>query len=136
MDIRSDGVKRILAVAAVVLLASGVLADAGKGKRYYMKNFKQKFNNLSGADFVQLHTQAEWEALFADGAKGFIAEFSRKYPKQAAYLSDPKLGEKLRHLGDFAVTYASDSGQLPSCGEAPTESIDLEAKESSSAGYF
>lgn len=127
--------KKIVIAVMTLLLAATVTADVNKGKRYYMKNFKQKFK-LSGLEFVQLHTQAEWEALFADNARGFIAEFSAKYPKHAKYLSDPKTGDKLQHLGDFAAAYASDTGRIPSCGDEPVQPVDLEAKESSSANFF
>lgn len=135
MDIGGGKVKKIAVLMMTFLLVLPVAADVNKGKRYYMKNFKQKFK-LSGLEFVQLHTQAEWEALFADDAHGFIAEFSQKYPKHAKYLSNPKLSEKLQDLGDFAVTYASDSGKIPSCGDETVSPVDLEAKESSSANYF
>ena len=73
----------------VFFMASSVTADVNKGKRYYMKNFKQKFK-MNGLDFVQLHTQAEWRALFEDEGKGFIIEFSKKYPKQEKYLNNQK----------------------------------------------
>ena len=118
-------------------LASSAGADINKGKRYYMKNFKQKFK-MNGLDFVQLHTQAEWRALFKDEGRGFIIEFSKKYPKREKYLNDPKTWKKLQHVGDFAIEYASDSGNTPSCGDvkAVEKPMDLEAKDSSSAGFF
>ncbi len=127
--------KKTFALIIMLILVTTVMADASKGKRYYMKNLKQKFK-MSGLEFVQLHTQAEWEALFADDAHGFITEFSQKYPKQEKYLSNPKLSEKLQDLGDFAITYASDSGKIPSCGDETAPPVDLEAKESSNANYF
>ena len=121
----------------VFFMASGVMADVNKGKRYYMKNFKQKFK-MNGLEFVELHTQAEWEALFEDRGRGFIAEFSKKHPKQEKFLNDPKLWKKLQHVRDFAIEYASDSGNTPSCGgdEAVEKPIDLEVKDSSSANFF
>lgn len=126
-----------LLFAAVLMIASTLIADVNKGKRYYMKEFKQKFK-MDGLDFVQLHTQAEWEALFKDDARGFIAEFSEKYPKYKPFLHNPKLQKKLRHVGDFAIEYASDSGKIPSCGDdgATEQPIDLEAPDSSSATFF
>ena len=129
--------KKLLLIVTIFFFASSLMADVNKGKRYYMKNFKQKFK-MNGLDFVQLHTQAEWRALFADEGKGFIIEFSKKYPKQEKYLNNPKTWQKLQHVGDFAIEYASDSGKIPSCGNpVPTEEvIDLEVKDSSSAGFF
>lgn len=122
---------------SLLFLVTNVMADVNKGKRYYMKNFKQKFK-MNGLDFVELHTQAEWQALFKDEGRGFIVEFSKKYPKQEKFLNNPKTWKKLQHVGDFAIEYASDSGNTPSCGdvEAVEKPIDLETKESSSAGFF
>lgn len=121
----------------LLFLASDMVADVNKGKRYYMKSFKQKFK-MDGLDFVQLHTQAEWQALFEDEGRGFIAEFSKKYPKHERFLNDPKLWNKLQHVRDFAIEYASDSGKIPSCGDddASQKPIDLEVQESSSASFF
>lgn len=118
-------------------MASSVTADVDKGKRHYMKSFKQKFK-MNGLEFVELHTQAEWEALFEDRGRGFIVEFSKKYPKQEKFLNDPKLWKKLQHVRDFAIEYASDSGNTPSCGsdEAVEKPMDLEVKDSSSAKFF
>ena len=137
MDIRKVTMKKLLLMVMVFFLASSVMADVNKGKRYYMKNFKQKFK-MNGLDFVQLHTQAEWQALFEDEGRGFIVEFSKKYPKQESYLNDPKLWKKLQHVRDFAIEYASDSGNTPSCGNEKVveKPIDLEAKDSSSANFF
>ena len=121
----------------ILVMATSVTADVNKGKRYYMKNFKQKFK-MNGLDFVELHTQAEWRALFKDEGKGFIIAFSKKYPKHEKYLNNPKTWKKLQHVGDFAIEYASDSGNTPSCSdnEAVEKPIDLEAQDSSSAGFF
>lgn len=129
--------KKLVILMTLLFIASSAMADVNKGKRYYMKNFKQKFK-MNGLDFVQLHTQAEWELLFEDEGRGFIVEFSEKYPKQERFLNDPKLWKKLQHVRDFAIEYASDSGNVPSCGDdEPVEKpIDLEAKDSSSAGFF
>ncbi len=137
MDNGAAIVKKFLLIVTIFFLASNAVADVNKGKRYYMKNFKQKFK-MNGLDFVQLHTQAEWRALFEDEGKGFIIEFSKKYPKREKFLKNPKTWQKLQHVGDFAIEYASDSGKIPSCGNAqPAEApIDLEVKDSSSAGFF
>ncbi len=129
--------KKVILMSVLLCLTTVVMADAAKGKRYYMKSFKQKFK-MDGLSFVQLHTRAEWKVLFENKGKGFIAEFSEKYPKQGTYLHDPKTWKKLQHVGDFAIEYASDSGKIPTCGDdSMTEApIDLKVKESSSANFF
>ncbi|MDA3945892.1 MAG: hypothetical protein PF439_04330 [Helicobacteraceae bacterium] len=129
--------KRLIVMVVVLLLTSSVMADVNKGKRYYMKNFKQKFK-MDGLEFVQLHTQDEWTLLFENEGRGFIIEFSKKYPKYESYLSNPKTWKKLQHVRDFAIEYASDSGNIPSCGDdkGVEKPIDLETKDSSSANFF
>lgn len=129
--------KKVLLIMMALLLTSNLTADVNQGKRYYMKHFKQKLK-MSGLDFVQLHTQAQWQQLFDNNASGFVVEFSKKYPQHAAYLNSPRVEKKLQDLGDFAVEYASDSGKLPSCGDekAVEKPIDLQVEDSSSANYF
>ncbi len=129
-------VKSVL-IIIVLLFSSTAIADVNKGKRYYMKSLKQKFR-MNGLEFTQLHTAQEWRALFEEEGKGFISEFSRKYPEQKAFLDDPKLWKKLQHVRDFAIEYAKDSGNIPSCVEveATETPIELERKESSSEDLF
>ncbi|MDD2829420.1 MAG: hypothetical protein PHW18_07605 [Sulfuricurvum sp.] len=103
----------ILLVAA--LSASVASADAKAGQKAYLKTLKAKFN-MNGTKFAADHTVAEWEELFANGAKGFIKEYSEKYPASAAVLSSPDMADKLQDVGDFAKEYGSDSGNVPSCG--------------------
>ncbi len=129
--------KKLFIVMMILILSSVAIADANKGKKYYMKNFKQKFK-MDGLDFVQLHTQTEWRVLFANEGKGFIEEFSKRYPKQAKFLHQKRTWKKLQHVGDFAIEYASDSGKIPSCGnpEVAEPPIDLKVQDSSSATFF
>ena len=129
-------VKNVLIIIAL-LFSMTATADVNKGKRYYMKDFKQKFK-MNGLAFAQLHTAQAWTALFEEEGKGFISEFSEKYPKQKAFLHDPNLWIKLQHVRDFAIEYASDSGNIPSCGEdeAVEVPIELERQESSSELLF
>ena len=129
--------KKFVVIILMLLLTSSLFADVDKGKRYYMKTFKQKFK-MNGLDFVQLHTQREWYELFEDKGKKFITVFSIKYPKQKKFLNDPKTWKKLQHVRDFAIEYASDSGKTPSCSDAGAliEPLDLEVQESSSDNFF
>ncbi len=106
-------------VAASLLLASvfatTASADAAKGQKYYLKTMK-KFTGFNGTKFAAMHTQAEWEKLFADGGAGFIAEFSEKFPDAKDFFNSDNFKEKIMpHIKDFAIMYASDSGNVPSC---------------------
>ena len=137
MDRGAKTVSKSVLLLIILLLSSVLTADVNKGKRYYMKDFKQKFR-MNGLEFTQLHTAQEWSVLFEEEGKGFITEFTQMYPGQKAFLNDPKLWKKLQHVRDFAIEYAKDSGNIPSCeeDEAVKKPIELERKESSSEALF
>ena len=107
--------KFLTLVAAMALVATTAMADVKAGQKAYLKTFKASFG-MDGTKFAAGHTVDEWEALFADGAKGFIKEYSEKYPKAAPVLANPDTAAKLQDIGDFAKEYGSDSGNVPSCG--------------------
>lgn len=95
--------------------ATTLMADVKKGQKHYLKSFKSKFH-MNGTKFAALHTQDEWTELFANEGKGFIKEFSERYPNAQKTLSKPNAWKKLQHVKDFAIEYANDSGNVPSCG--------------------
>jgi len=99
----------------VAVMSSSALADAAKGQKYYLKFFKKK-TGLNGAKFATMHTQDEWKALFANSAEQFIVEYSKTYPKMEKFLSSDKFKSKYsKHIADFCIEYANDSGNVPSC---------------------
>lgn len=108
--------KPVAVILLSLFLALTLSADVHKGKKYYMKELKSKLK-MNGLEFVKLHTRAQWEALFADNAEGFIETFSARYPRQAKYFHSKRFLRKMPDLRDFAVEYAKDSGKVPTCGE-------------------
>lgn len=99
----------------VGMVSTSAMADAAKGQKYYLKFFKKK-TSLNGGEFAKQHTQAEWKTYFADGGAKFIAEYSKKYPKMEKFLNGDKFKNKyIKHISDFMIEYASDSGNVPSC---------------------
>lgn len=111
--------KSLIRVVLATLLLGAVAvttasADADKGQRYYLKVFKP-VTGFDGARFAAMHSQAEWEALFADNGKKFIEEWSAKYPDLKNFLESDKFQRILPDIRDFAVKYANDSGNIPSC---------------------
>jgi len=109
-------IKIILLGALLGSLGSSVLmADVKKGQKAYLKTFKSKFK-MNGTKFATLHTQAQWEELFANEGEGFKKEFTANYPKSKKTLEKKNIWKKLQHVKDFAIEYASDSGNVPSCG--------------------
>lgn len=90
-----------------MLTTTASAGDAGKGLKLYSKKLKSVCE-MSGADFAKKHTTDEWTAII-DGGK-MAAEIT------AICGDDAKIKDKLvPFIGDFAVEYSSDSGNVPSC---------------------
>ena len=111
--------KRLVTLVLAVMLGlsmavSTASADPAKGQKYYLK-FMKKATGVNGAKFAAEHTQAEWKALFDGDGSAFIKEYSAKYPDAAEFLNGDKFKKFMPHIKDFAVEYASDSGNVPSC---------------------
>lgn len=122
---------------ALMLLVPLLHADAQQGKMFYMKYMKEPMD-LSGGAFTGLHTCREWEKLFDDDGKGFIAEFSERYPQMKPFFESRRFQRKMRHLEDFAVEYASDSGKAPGCGQdgTPAQALTLPTDQSTASPLF
>jgi hypothetical protein len=81
--------------------------DAAKGLKLFSKKLKGVCE-MSGADFAKKHTTDEWTAIIEGGK--MAAEIT------AICGDDAKIKDKLvPFIGDFAVEYSSDSGNVPSC---------------------
>ena len=108
---------KILLVGALLGSVGGtaLMADVKKGQKLYLKTLKSKFH-INGTKFAALHTQEEWTTLFANEGEGFIKEFSERYPNSEKTLAKRNIWKKLQHVKDFAIEYANDSGNVPSCG--------------------
>ena len=96
----------VSALLGLAVLSTTVSADAAKGQKLYMKKLKGSCG-FSGAKFAGKHTQDDWKAIKAAGS--FSAEAAKLCP--GAKVKD-KHGA---HIVDFAIEYASDSGNVPSC---------------------
>lgn len=107
--------KLLMILASVALMVSVAQADVKAGQKAYLKTLKASFA-MNGTKFAAEHSVAEWEALFADGAKGFIKEYSERFPKAEKILNNPRNAAKLQDIGDFVKEYGNDSGNVPSCG--------------------
>jgi hypothetical protein len=98
-----------LALAALLGLAvvtSTASADAAKGQKIYSKKLK-KVCGMNGAEFAKKHTQDEWEQIKSDG---------KMADEIAAICKGAKVKDKyIPDLSDFAINFASDSGNVPSC---------------------
>jgi hypothetical protein len=106
-----------LLIALSLIGATASFADSKKGKKYYMKSLKSKMGNMNGMKFVSMYTMDEWKELFEEDGIAFIETFSERFPKASKVLSGKRFAKKMEHLRDFAVEYASDSGNVLSCGD-------------------
>ena len=99
----------------VGIMSNSAFADATKGQKYYLKFLKKK-TGMNGAKFAEQHTQAVWKVYFANGGEKFITEYSVKFPKASKFFTNKKFKTKyMKHIADFCIEYASDSGNVPSC---------------------
>ena len=101
-------ISQSVAAVEVAKAKAGILDDGvEEGKSIYLKHLKSVCP-MNGAKFAALHTQAEWKQIVDDGK--FAAGVLKECPKLEVYdkaWSSP--------LILFVQTYASDSGNVPSC---------------------
>ena len=102
--------KVIMAGSLVLGVASTSLsADAVKGQKLFSKLLKGPCD-MTGAKFAAKHTQDEWKELKTTGK--FEAEVIKICPKVKA----GELSESVQeNIIDFAIEFANDSGNVPSC---------------------
>ncbi len=106
--------KKIVIAFIALTLSFGVMADAAKGQKYYLKYLRPHFG-YNGQKFAEQYLKVEWKRMFKDDAKRFIKVYSKKFPKSAEFLQSNDFKKIAPHIRDFAVKFAADSGALPSC---------------------
>jgi tRNA G10 N-methylase Trm11 len=93
-------------------LTSSAFADVAKGQKFYLKFMKDSLN-MNGAKFASLHSQDEWEEMFENGK--FEEEFGAKSEALKKFFEGDKWQKMKNDIKDFAIEYANDSGNVPSC---------------------
>lgn len=99
-------------LVAVGMMATTASADVKKGQKGYLKTCKNCHGN--GTKGSAMHTQEEWDALFANGAEKIIKAHAND--KSATYFNGESFKNQAQDLRDFLFEYSSDSGNVPSCG--------------------
>ena len=105
---------RLIAIAlffSTFLLA----ADASKGLTYY-KYIIRPMTGILGSDFTKQHTALEWRVLFENEAQLFKKEYVHLNSDFKTFLESDKFKRISEDLLEFFMTYASDSGHSPHCG--------------------
>jgi len=100
------------ALAALLITAPAAQADIKKGQKAYLKTCKKCHGN--GTKGAAMKTQDEWEELFEDDAALLIQ--AHKGDKSENFFNGEKFKNLSSDLKDFLHEYASDSGNVPSCG--------------------
>lgn len=99
-------------LTALSLLSTAASADVKKGQKAYLKTCKKCHGN--GTKGAAMKTQDEWEELFEDDAELLVE--AHKGDKSEKFFAGKKFKKLSPHLKDFLYEYASDSGNVPSCG--------------------
>jgi len=73
------------------------------GMKIYLKKLQSKFENTNGRTLMYQHSGQEWILLFEDDAKGFIQEYSERYPKSKKSLEKLKREGQLQCIGRYFI---------------------------------
>ncbi len=103
----------LASVVALGMFVSSANADIKKGQKAYLKQCKKCHGN--GTKGAAMKTQDEWTAAFSNNNAGFVA-WHKDDKISAKYIEGKKFKKYAPHLKDFLREYASDSGNVPSCG--------------------
>jgi len=109
--------RTIYATVAITLLAGSTLLNAAtyKGQKIYMDSCKECHGG--GQELAGSKKQRAWEKLM-DNKGEKLADVHLSSKKAAAswdYFKDRSYTKGAKHLEDFLVEYASDSGNVPAC---------------------
>ncbi len=102
----------LFVVLALLVGSVSVQADIKKGQKAYLKQCKKCHGN--GTKGSSMKTQDEWTVAFENDAELFKKWHAGT--KGEKYTKSKKFNKSAPHLKDFLFQYASDSGNVPSCG--------------------
>jgi hypothetical protein len=92
-----------------------VSSDAAvyKGQKEFLKKCSRC--HTGGQNYVASHTVKEWEKIFANDGKDLAALHlkNKKAKKSWKYFKGTKYPKKVKHLRQFFMEYAKDSGNVP-----------------------
>lgn len=99
-----------LSIAILMVFTLGTQAEASviRGKRYYVKYLKKPCG-FKGDVMGKMHTKKEWRDAYRNGTINL--EIKKICPNIQTFLSE----KKQKHIYHFLSSFASDSGNVPSC---------------------
>ncbi len=104
----------LLIITSSLFLSINVSAASYKGQRVYSKRCVKCHGRQ---DFIESKTRKQWKRLMKHKGQK-LAELhlkSKKAEKSWKYFKSKRFKRKTKHLKDFLVEYAKDSGRVPAC---------------------
>ncbi len=100
----------LLVIIAIISISISIDTEASviRGRKYYVKLLKKQCG-FKGDVMGKYHTKQEWRDTYRNGTMGL--EIKRICPKAPNIVSK----KKQKHLYHFLSSFASDSGNIPSC---------------------
>jgi len=109
--------RKFYATVAITLLAGSTILNAAtyKGQKVYIESCKECHGG--GQELAASKKQRIWEKIMANKGEKLaqIHTSSKKAEASWAYFNDKKFSKDAKHLEDFLVEYAGDSGNVPAC---------------------
>jgi len=102
-------------LALAILSLTSANAAIYKGQRIFVKKCLKCHEG--GQNFVAQYKMRKWKKLMKKNGKP-LAELhlkSKKARKAHKYFKSKKYSKKSKHLRQFLVEYAKDSGNVPAC---------------------
>lgn len=108
--------KILMSVLALTVLGLGSAeAAVYKGQKVYIKKCRKCHGG--GLEVAASKKKKTWKALMKNKGAGLakIHLENDKAKKAKSYFSSKKYQKSAKHLQDFLVEYAKDSGNVPAC---------------------
>lgn len=105
----------LIFLSLTVITLSTSNAAIYKGQRIFVKKCVKCHD--AGQSFVAEYKMKEWKKLMKKKGKGLakIHLDSKKAKKSHSYFKSSTYAKKTKHLQQFLVEYAKDSGNVPAC---------------------
>ncbi len=107
--------KIIFILLATTMFGANSFADAEKGQEYYLEYLRPIFGDMKGDVFTQKYLTVEWKRMFKKDGARFIKTYTEEFPQAKEFLQSDKFQEIMPDISDFAIKYAADSGEAPTC---------------------
>jgi hypothetical protein len=98
----------LIALFGLAMTTTAATASINKGQKIYGKKLKGQCGDIGGGKFAASFKQKEWEDAMQAGK--FEDKVKEVCPKLETYKA-----KWTPHLFEFAVEYASDTGNEPAC---------------------